>query len=215
MRKKQMVVAGFILVAGLLLPGQVQAAATKITIEGRKKIEVGEMTELDAEIFPDDDFVKDSDIAWKSSKPSVIKVIHQKGEDVFVKGKKTGTAKITVRIKGTNISAVKKMKVTKASGQTAANKDKKKLKKWEQEVQSVRREIEGESVGSSYEENRALFYAYKAKLDRVEEKIDDLEGKWENRYGKKARKMKDAIEAVEDALEEAEESMERKFGDFD
>lgn len=100
---KKRVLAGALMFAGaaavMMAAGvKTEAASGKIYIDGSRTAWVGRTIELDADGVIDDDYVRDSNIIWKSSKPSVAKVIHKRGDDTRIKAKKAGTAKITVRV---------------------------------------------------------------------------------------------------------------------
>ncbi len=92
-----------------LLIGMTAAAAPKaesISIEDSKRVlRVGQKLKLDSEILPDEAEVRDRNIIWTSSNPKVLRVLEKRDDDTKIKALKAGKAKITVRIKGTKLSA--------------------------------------------------------------------------------------------------------------
>ena len=100
MRKK--LIAGllvFTMIATVTMPVMAAAKAKKIAIKGKKTVAVGSTIELDSVITPKKAKIKDRNIIWTSSKPSVAKVLEKRDDDTKIKGMKAGTATITVRIK--------------------------------------------------------------------------------------------------------------------
>lgn len=211
MRKKMLAAALTCMIAatGMIMAVPVNAReADRIEIEGASTVYVGKKLELDADIKPDDDGIRDSRIIWKSSKPSVAKVLQKRGDDTKIKGKKAGTVKITVRVKGTKLKATKTITVKKIASVTEeAKKDKKELKKYKAEIKKIFKEMKKAKISAGQEEIRS----YKAQLDAIERKLDALDDKWEDLKGKTARKLEKEIDKVEDYLENAEEYLEDKF----
>ena len=75
MRKK--LIAGLLVFTMMLstaVPVMAAAKAKKIAIEGKRTVTVGGTIELDSVITPKKAKVKDRNIIWTSSKPSVAKV---------------------------------------------------------------------------------------------------------------------------------------------
>ena len=129
-----------------------EAASGRIYIDGSRTAWVGRTIELDADGAFDDDYVRDSNIVWSSSKPSVAKVLWKRGDDTRIKARKAGTAKITVRIKGTSLKATMKLKVRgtgKASGKwntsKGSNSDMKKLTKYRKQIKKIFKQIKKEN----------------------------------------------------------------------
>lgn len=208
MRKKIMAGAFTCMIAATTMIAAVPVNAGKaerIEIKGGSTIYVGEILELDADVEPDDDGVRDSRIVWKSSKPSVAKVLQKRGDDTEIKGKKAGTAKITVRVRGTKLKAVKTITVKReASASGEAKKDEKALKKYKAAMKKLFKEMKKAGASASQEEIKS----YKSRLDAIESKLEVLDEKWDDRSGKTARNIKKKIDRVEDILEDAEEYLE-------
>ena len=184
-----------------------EAASRRIYIDGSRIAWVGRTIELDADGAFDDDYVRDSNIVWTSSKPSVAKVLRKRGDDTRIKARKAGTAKITVRIKGTSLKATMKLKVKKTANASrkwnksnGSNSDSKKLAKYRKQIQKI-------SAG----QRRTLYYSYARQLDAIDRKLDRLNDKWDDRWGWTAERMDDAIDRVEDYLDDVEDYLEDKF----
>ncbi len=193
-------------------PVKAAAKPESIRIEGAKSVQTGKTIELDTDIFPDDDLVNDWDIVWKSNKPSVAKVMLKRGDSTRIKGKKAGTVKITVKVKGTKLKAVHKIKVKKADAGNSVSADQKKLEKYKKEIARIKKEIKNVSVSPDAGQSRTQYQALKKKLQAVEVKLDILSDKWDDRWGKTAQKMENAIDRVEDLLDLAEDFLDHKFG---
>lgn len=218
MMTKKKIFAGMMAVAmaavtmASVLPVKAAAKPESIQIEGAKTVQTGKTIELDSEIFPDDDLVNDWNIVWKSNKPSVAKVMFKRGDSTKIKGKKAGTVKITVKIKGTNLKAVHKIQVKDAATDQSVSADQKKLEKYKKEIKKIKKEIKNVSVSPDAAQRSKQYLALKKKLQAVDAKLDVLDDKWDDRRGKTARKMENAIDQVEDRLDLAEDFLEHKFG---
>lgn len=212
--------AAFAVAAVLFMGGSVSAEASqRIRIKGAKTVKVGKTIELDADIA-NDDFIRDRNIVWKSNKPSVAKVLRKRGDDTKIKGKKVGTAKITVRVKGTSLKATFKVKVKKAasstnnntkstSGTSQTTTDKQKLADLKKELTTLYNEIkDAQNCWGNY----TKYYEYKRKLDAIDYQLEYIENKYEHQWGTEARQMEYEVELVEDQLDNVEDYMEYKFG---
>ncbi|MCD8019942.1 MAG: Ig-like domain-containing protein [Clostridiales bacterium] len=195
----------------IALPAQA-ASVSKIVIEGAKTVTVGNTIELDTEIYPDDDLVRDSDIVWTSSNSSVAKVLVSNGDDTRVKGVKAGTATITVSIKGTSIKATQTVTVKKAQTYAkAAKKAIKKLKKYKAQLKSLKTTIANTKLASTAAQRRSQYYNLEYKLEVIENKIEVIEDTWEHRTGTKAQKVNRKLYKVENYAESVENYLEAHF----
>ena len=91
MRKK--LIAGllvFTMIATVTMPVMAAAKAKKIAIKGKKTVAVGSTIELDSVITPKKAKIKERNIIWTSSKPSVAKVLEKRDDDTKIKGMKAG-----------------------------------------------------------------------------------------------------------------------------
>lgn len=202
-----------------------EAASRRIYIDGSRTAWVGRTIELDVDGAFDDDYVRDSRIVWKSSKPSVAKVIRKRGDDTRIKARKAGTAKITVRIQGTSLKATMKIKVKKTSQASrkwntskGSNSDAKKLEKYRKQIKEIFKQIKNVNWKVSASQRRTLYYTYAGRLKDIDHKLDRMNDKWDDRWGWTAEKMDDAIDRVEDYLDEVEDYLEDRFDwddDFD
>lgn len=222
MRKKRLAVGiltmamATAVMAPTALSAKAAAAPQGIRIEGAKTVRVGKTIELDTEIYPDDDMVNSWNIVWESNKPSVAKVLYKNGDDTKIQGKKTGTAKITVRIKGTNLKATYKVNVQKAvSTSTQASSDKNKIKKYKKKIRNIRNNIKNLTVPTDPTERRTKYLVWEKKLKNVENKLDVINDRWDDRYGTTARQMETKVERAENLLESAEDYLDLKFGYYD
>lgn len=222
MKKKLM--AGllvFALMVSAAMPAMAASKAKKITIKGKKTVTVGGTIELDSVITPKNAKVKDSNIIWSSSKPSVAKVLDKRDDDTKIKGMKAGTATITVRIKGTSIK--KKIKITvKKASKTSTSAAVNKINTYKAEAQTLRNEISNIQLAATTEQRRVQYRTYEARIEAIDRKLDNLDDTWEDKYkaGKitrtQYRSLEKKIEAVEDYLETLEDYLEQKFNyEFD
>ena len=200
--------------ATMILPASAATSADKIAIEGKKTVTVGKTIELDSEIYPDKVEVKDSDIIWTSSKPSVAKILRKYDDDTQLKGVKAGTTTITVRIKGPDIKAT--------STTSSTSTDKTKLTKYKKKAKNIKTEIKKVTLASTFEGRRTQYNDFEKRLDSIGNKLDSMEDKWEDKYDSGEisrttyRSMEKEIEKVEDYLETVENYLEKKFNyEFD
>lgn len=220
---KKRVLAGALMFAGaaavMMAAGvKTEAASGKIYIDGSRTAWVGRTIELDADGDIDDDYVRDSNIIWKSSKPSVAKVIHKRGDDTRIKAKKAGTAKITVRVKGTNLKATMKLKVKKTSGASqkwntskGSSSDSNKLEKYRKQIKKIHKQIKNTGWNVSASQRRSQYYSFARQLNVIDNKLDRMNDRWDDRWGRTAERMDDAIDRVEDYLEDVEDYLEDRF----
>lgn len=207
----------------MILPASAATKADRIAIEGKKSVTVGKTIELDSEIYPDEVEVRDSDIIWTSSKPSVAKILRKNDDDTKLRGVKAGTTTITVRIKGTDIKATKKVTVKKATGSSSSQStDKTKLTKYKKKAKNIKTEIKKVTLASTFEGRRTQYNNFENRLDAIGNKLDTMEDKWEDKYDRGEigrttyRSMEKEIEKVEDYLEKVEDYLEKKFNyEFD
>lgn len=206
------------------MPVMAAPRARKIYIEGKRTVTVGSTIELDSEIRPDEAEVRDRDIIWTSSKPSVAKVLKKRDDETKIKGMKAGTATITVRIKGTSIKKKCKITVKKASKKTTAslNAAIKKIAQYKTDAKALKTQIGSIQLAETYEQRRIQYHTYENRIDAIDKKLDRIEEKWEDKYddGKitysQYRKVERKVEAVEDYLETVEDYLEQKFNyEFD
>lgn len=195
-----------------VVPANAALAPQGVKIEGATSVRVGKTIELDTNIYPDDDLVNSWNIVWKSKKPSVAKVLNARGEDTRIKGLKAGTAKIVVKIKGTNIKATKTITVKKnVSASTEASSDKKKLKKYKKKLKKIRKQIAGTAVPATAAERRSIYLKFEKKINAIDIKIDVINDRWDNRWGNTARAMEIKVDSVENYMESVEDYLESKF----
>lgn len=195
-----------------------EAASRRIYIDGSRTAWVGRTIELDVDGAFNDDYIRDSRIVWKSSKPSVAKVIRKRGDDTRIKARKAGTAKITVRIQGTSLKATMKLKVKKTSHASrkwntskGSNSDTKKLAKYRKQIKKIFRQIKKVNWNVGASQRRNLYYTYARQLKVIDHKLDRLNDKWDDRWGWTAERMDDAIDRVEDYLDDVEDYLEDRF----
>lgn len=227
---KKKVLAGaftFAAAAAVMLAVNVdtEAASRRIYIDGSRTAWAGRTIELDVDGAFDDDYIRDSRIVWKSSKPSVAKVIRKRGDDTRIKARKAGTAKITVSIQGTNLKATMKLRVKKTANASrkwntskGSNSDTKKLTKYRKQIKKIFKQIKSTNWAVTAGQRRNLYYSYARQLDTIDRKLDRLNDKWDDRWGWTAERMDDAIDRVEDYLEDVEDYLEDRFDwddDFD
>ncbi|MCI8579763.1 MAG: hypothetical protein HFH04_03300 [Dorea sp.] len=212
----------FALMITSVMPVMAAPKAKKIAIKGKKTVAVGSTIELDSVITPKKAKVKDYNIIWKSSKPSVARVLDKRDDDTKIEGRKAGTAIITVSIKGTSLKAKCKVTVKKVNNKTEISKAKKTIDSYKTEAKKLRAEIKKLKPGKTYRERRSQYRKYENKIDKIDDKLGRLEDKWENRYeaGKisysQYESLEARIESVEDYLEELEDYLEERFDyDFD
>lgn len=202
--------------AAIMIAAAVPAAAAVppqgMRIEGSSSVRVGNTIELDTDIYPDDDLVNSWNIVWESKKPSVAKVLNKRGEDTRIKGIKAGTAKIVVKIKGTDIKATKTITVKKkVSTSNEASSDKDKLKKYKKKIKKIRKNIAATAVPATAAERRAIYQKFEKKLNNLDRKIDVINDRWDDRWGSTARTMERTIDQVENYLESVEDYLENRF----
>ncbi len=214
----------FTMIISSAMPVMAAPRARKIYIEGKRTVTVGSTIKLDSEIRPDEAEVRDRNIIWTSSKPSVAKVLKKRDDDTKIKGMKAGTATITVRIKGTSIKKKCKITVKKASKKTTAdlNAAIKKIDQYKADAKALKTQISNIQLSETFQQRRTQYHTYKNKIDAIDDKLGRLEDKWEDKYdyGKitysKYRKVEKKVEAVEDYLETVEDYLEQKFNyEFD
>lgn len=219
---KKKLIAGllvFTMMASAAMPAMAAAKAKKIAIKGKKTVTVGKTIELDSVITPKTAEIKDRNIIWSSSKPSVAKVLEKRDDDTKIKGMKAGKATITVRIKGTSIKKKYKITVKKAPKKSKTSTDSavKKINAYKIEAQNLRTEISNIQLAETMDQRRVQYRTYEAKIDAIERKLDKLDDTWEDKYdaGKITRSqyksLERKIEAVEDYLEELEDYLDQKF----
>lgn len=195
-----------------------KAASKKIYIDGSRTAWVGRTIELDADGAFDDDYVRDSNIVWSSNKPSVAKVLQKKGDDTRIKARKAGTAKITVRIKGTSLKATMKLKVKKTSTASSkwntskgSNSDMEKLTNYRKQIKKLFKQIKDANWNVSANQRRNQYYTFAKQLNTIDYQLDKMNDRWDDRWGKTAKQMDDAIDRVEDYLDDVEDYLEDKF----
>ena len=71
----------FTMIISSAMPVMAAPRARKIYIEGKRTVTVGSTIKLDSEIRPDEAEVRDRNIIWTSSKPSVAKVLKKRDDD--------------------------------------------------------------------------------------------------------------------------------------
>ncbi|MCI8560543.1 MAG: hypothetical protein HFH03_05415 [Dorea sp.] len=218
MKKKLM--AGlliFTMMATAALPAMAAPKAKKIAIKGKKTVAVGSTIELDSVITPKKAKVRDRNIIWESSKPSVARVLDKRDDDTKIEGRKAGTATITVRIRGTSIKAKCKITVKKNNNKAEINKAKKTIDTYKKDAKKLRAEIKKLKLSKTYRTRRAQYRKYENKIEKIDDKLDRLEDKWEDKYeaGKisysQYESLENRIEGVEEYLEELEDYLEEKF----
>ena len=224
---KKKLIAGLLVFAMMVTSAMSAMAAVKarkIAIKGKKTVTVGRTIELDSVITPKKAKVRDRNIIWTSSKPSVAKVLEKRDDDTKIKGMKPGKATITVRIKGTSIKKKYKITVKKASKKSKTSTDSavKKINQYKSEAQALRAEIGKIQLAATYGERRVQYLTYERKIDAIDDKLGKLDDVWEDKYddGKitrsQYRSLERKIEAVEDYLEILEDELEQKFNfEFD
>lgn len=218
MRKK--LIAGllvFTMIATVTMPVMAAAKAKKIAIKGKKTVAVGSTIELDSVITPKKAKIKDRNIIWTSSKPSVAKVLEKRDDDTKIKGMKAGTATITVRIKGTSIK--KKWKITvKKAAKTSTAAAVTKINTYKAEAKNLKSQINKTNPAETSQKKKSQYRNLKKKIESIEKKLDGLENTWEDRYeaGKitrsQYRSLEKKIEAVEDYLDDLEDYLDEIFG---
>ncbi len=202
----------------MAIPTMATTDAKSILITGRKTVYVGKTIELESRIFPGYVKVSDYNIEWSSSNSKIAKVLQYRDDDTKIKGVKAGKAKITVKIRGTNIKAtykitVKKVKKSKSSLTTA----KKTLKSYKKKAKSIKTAIKKIKLDQTVTGRRQQYYSYERKINAVENKLDRMDDKWESKYElgkvsyKSYRTIARKIESVEDYLEIVEDYLDRKF----
>lgn len=217
MRKK--LIAGllvFTMMVSTAMPVMAATKAKQIAITGKKTVTVGSTIELDSVITPKKAKIKDSNIIWSSSKPSVAKVLEKRDDDTKIKGMKAGTATITVQIKGTSIKKTCKITVKKAT-KTSTDAAVKKINTYKAEAKSLKSQISKTKLAQTSQKRKSQYRSLEKKIDKIEDKLDKLEDTWEDKYedGKitksQYRSLEKKIEAVEDYLEDLEDYLDEKF----
>lgn len=218
MKKKLMAsLLVFALMITTAMPVMAAPKAQKIAIKGKKTVAVGSTIELDSVITPKKAKVKDYNIIWKSSKPSVARVLDKRDDDTKIEGRKAGTATITVSVKGTSLKAKYKITVKKANNKAEISKAKKTIDSYKKDAKKLKTEIKNLKLGKTYKERRTQYRKYENKIDKIDDKLDRLEDKWEDKYdaGKisysQYESLEEKIEGVEEYLEALEEYLEEKF----
>lgn len=227
---KKKLIAGllvFTMAVSSVMPVMAAPKAKKIAIKGKKTVTVGKTIELDSVITPKKAKIKDRNIIWTSSKPSVAKVLEKRDDDTKIKGMKAGTATITVRIKGTSIKKKYKITVKKAPKSTAKTSSsyaaaEKSISTYSKEAKALKKEISKIQLADTFEQRRIQYHNYERKIEAIEKKLDRLDDKWEDKWedGKishsKYRKLESKIDKVEDYLDGLEDYLEQKFNyEFD
>lgn len=217
MRKK--LIAGLLVFTMMLttaMPAMAAPKAKKIDIKGKKTVTVGSTIELDSVITPKRAKIKDRNIIWTSSKPSVAKVLDKKDDDTEIKGMKAGTATITVKIKGTSIKKTCKITVKKAK-KTSIDAAVKKIDAYEEEAEALETKINETELAETRGKRKRQYRSLEGKIEAIDDKLDRLEDTWEDKYedGKitrsQYRSLEKKIEAVEDYLDDLEDYLEEKF----
>ena len=218
MRKKLLAgLATFLLAVVLVVPVTAAVKPSGISIKGKKTVTVGKTIELDSVITPKKAKVKDRNIIWSSSKPSVAKVLENKDDDTEIKGMKAGTATITVKIKGTKLKGTYKVTVKKAQkSSSGASADKKKIAAYKADAKALKKKISKVKLASTRKERKKQYRKYEKQIDAIEKKLDKIEDKWEDKWedGKISRSayrsMERSVELAEDYLDTVEEYLEEK-----
>ena len=86
---KKKLIAGLLVFAMMVTsakPAMAAVKARKIAIKGKKTVTVGRTIELDSVITPKKAKVRDRNIIWTSSKPSVAKVLEKRDDDTKIIG---------------------------------------------------------------------------------------------------------------------------------
>ena len=141
---KKKLIAGlltFAVMASTAMPALAAPKATGISVKGKKTVIVGGTIELDSVITPKRAKVRDHDIIWSSSKPSVAKVLDKRDDDTKIRGVKAGTATITVKVKGTSLKKKFKITVKKASKTTSTSAAETKIETYTQEAKALKTQI--------------------------------------------------------------------------
>ncbi|MEE0418877.1 MAG: Ig-like domain-containing protein [Lachnospiraceae bacterium] len=207
-----------------LLIGMTAAAAPKaesISIEDSKRVlRVGQKLKLDSEILPDEAEVRDRNIIWTSSNPKVLRVLEKRDDDTKIKALKAGKAKITVRIKGTKLSASRTFTVKKKTNSSASDLKSKYTKKIDAQAAKAAKyeaEISSLQLPTDFTERRVLYYTWENKLDKVSNALDVIEDDIEDDYhaGKISRAVYRSLdrktESAEDYVDEVEDILNQVF----
>lgn len=223
--KKRILAAALAMTMLMSLSPTVMAASKpkSIDITGKKSVYVGKTIELDTKISPRKSKVRDSRIVWSSSNSSVAKVLDKKDDDTKIKGMKSGTAVITVRIKGTEIKDTHKVTVKKAKKtKSSTSADTAKLESYRKNAEKIKSDIKEVKLADTFSERRNQYYGFEKRIDAIDKKLDRMDDKWEDKYdyGKISRStyrsMERKIEQVEDYLETVEDYLDEKFNyEFD
>ena len=222
---KKKLIAGlltFAVMASTAMPALAAPKATGISVKGKKTVIVGGTIELDSVITPKRAKVRDHDIIWSSSKPSVAKVLDKRDDDTKIRGGKAGTATITLKVKGTSLKKKFKITVKKASKTTSTSAAETKIETYTQEAKALKTQIGSIQLAETIEQRRVQYHTYKAKIEAIEHKLDKLDDTWEDKYesGKITRSqyksLERRIETAEDYLDEVEDYLDLKFNyEFD
>ena len=207
-----------------LLIGMTAAAAPKaesISIEDSKRVlRVGQKLKLDSEILPDEAEVRDRNIIWTSSNPKVLRVLEKRDDDTKIKALKAGKAKITVRIKGTKLSASRTFTVKKKTNSSASDLKSKVHQKIDAQAAKAAKyeaEISSLQLPTDFTERRVLYYTWENKLDKVSNALDVIEDDIEDDYhaGKISRAVYRSLdrktESAEDYVDEVEDILNQVF----
>ena len=224
MKTKKRLTTLLCVTAASLLFGITAAAAPKaesISIEDSKRVlRVGQKLKLDSEILPDEAEVRDRNIIWTSSNPKVLRVLVKRDDDTKIKALKAGKAKITVRIKGTKLSASRTFTVKKKTNSSASNLNSKYTKKIAAQAAKAAKyeaEISSLQLPTDFTERRVLYYTWENKLDKVSNALDVIEDDIEDDYhaGKISRAVYRSLdrktESAEDYVDEVEDVLNQVF----
>ena len=195
--------------------------AESISIEDSKRVlRVGQKLKLDSEILPDEAEVRDRNIIWTSSNPKVLRVLEKRDDDTKIKALKAGKAKITVRIKGTKLSASRTFTVKKKTNSSASDLKSKYTKKIDAQAAKAAKyeaEISSLQLPTDFTERRVLYYTWENKLDKVSNALDVIEDDIEDDYhaGKISRAVYRSLdrktESAEDYVDEVEDILNQVF----
>lgn len=193
--------------------------AKSIDIETNKKtLKIGQKLEMDAEIYPDSARVKDRNILWSSSKPNVVKILRNRDDETKVKALKTGTARITVRIRGTKIKDTVKITVKKKTSKSSSTSTyTKKISAYKNDVKAYEKSITSLKPAATYKERRTQYYSWEKKLDKISDKLDLLDDQLEDkcRDGKLSwstyRSLEKKIDKVENYIDVVEDLLDKVF----
>lgn len=198
-----------------------KSLATSISIKGSvKTIYVGQVKEFDSRIRPAYVDIPDRNIIWSSSNSKVLKVLEKKDDDTKVKALKSGTATLTVKIKGTNIKASRTITVKK-NKTTSVSSYEKKITGYKNSLKTIFKDMRAEKAEAGYSARYQQVRAFEKRIDKIDNKLDALEDTIEYKYdsgkisNKQYRSLEKKIDSVENYMDDMEDYLEDKFGDFD